>query len=168
MKVNVPWSKLRQNPRDGREKAAAEYDERDEPARLKEGERKVTWDVTDFGRRMAFGGIVGGITGIAFGATDGHRSIRDDKMGKFPTTALKTKEFMRLTALSGTIFTGFFCTYQGVKYGATLVRKEDDFWNVLIASVISFAPMVPFPVMRNRYPYAAVLVGMDTLNNHVL
>ena len=56
--MNVPWSKLRQNPRDGREKAAAEYDERDEPARLKEGERKVTWDVTDFGRRMAFGGIV--------------------------------------------------------------------------------------------------------------
>lgn len=37
---------------------------------------------------------------------DGHRVIRDDGVGKFPTTALKTKEFMRLTALSGTIFTG--------------------------------------------------------------
>lgn len=37
---------------------------------------------------------------------DGHRAIRDDRMGKFPTTALKTKEFTRLTALSGTIFTG--------------------------------------------------------------
>lgn len=39
-------------------------------------------------------------------AVDGHRVIRDDGVGKFPTTALKTKEFMRLTALSGTIFTG--------------------------------------------------------------
>lgn len=37
---------------------------------------------------------------------DGHRAIRDDSLKKFPTTALKTKEFMRLTALSGTIFTG--------------------------------------------------------------
>jgi len=37
---------------------------------------------------------------------DGHRAIRDDVLGKFNTTALKTKEFTRLTALSGTIFTG--------------------------------------------------------------
>lgn len=117
---------------------------------------------------MAFGGIVGGVTGITFGAMDGHRVIRDDGVGKFPTTALKTKEFMRLTALSGTIFTGFFCTYQGVKYGAKLARGEDDFWNVLIASAGSFAPMLPFPAMRSRYPYAAILVAMDTLNNHIL
>lgn len=39
-------------------------------------------------------------------AVDGHKALREDKLGKFPTTALKTKEFMRLTALSGTIFTG--------------------------------------------------------------
>ncbi|CAM9559051.1 unnamed protein product [Laminaria digitata] len=65
-------------------------------------------------------------------------------------------------------FRSFFCTYQGVKYGAKLARGEDDFWNVLIASAGSFAPMLPFPMMRSRYPYAAILVAMDTLNNHIL
>lgn len=62
----------------------------------------------------------------------------------------------------------FFCGYQGLKYAAKLARKEDDFWNVLIASAGSFAPMVAIPAMRSRYPYAAILIAMDTLNNHVL
>ena len=62
----------------------------------------------------------------------------------------------------------FFCGYQGLKYAAKLARKEDDFWNVLIASAGSFAPMVAVPAMRSRYPYAAILIAMDTLNNHVL
>ncbi|CAM9327853.1 unnamed protein product [Ectocarpus fasciculatus] len=169
MTVNVPWSTLRPNPRDQRERAAAEFPGGGEAPPLdKDGEAEIAWDVTDFGKRMAFGGIVGGVTGITFGAMDGHRAIRDDSTGKFPTTALKTKEFTRLTALSGTIFTGFFCTYQGMKYGAKLARKEDDFWNVLIASVGSFAPMLAVPAMRSRYPYAAILIAMDTLNNHVL
>ncbi|CAM9148027.1 unnamed protein product [Ectocarpus sp. 13 AM-2016] len=169
MTVNVPWSTLRPNPRDQRERAAAEFPGGGEAPPLdKDGEPEIAWDVTDFGKRMAFGGIVGGVTGITFGAMDGHRAIRDDSMGKFPTTALKTKEFTRLTALSGTIFTGFFCTYQGMKYGAKLVRKEDDFWNVLIASAGSFAPMLAVPAMRSRYPYAAILIAMDTLNNHIL
>ncbi|CAM9171236.1 unnamed protein product [Ectocarpus sp. 6 AP-2014] len=169
MTVNVPWSTLRPNPRDQRERAAAEFPGGGEaPSLDKDGEPEIAWDVTDFGKRMAFGGIVGGVTGITFGAMDGHRAIRDDSMGKFPTTALKTKEFTRLTALSGTIFTGFFCTYQGMKYGAKLARKEDDFWNVLIASAGSFAPMLAVPAMRSRYPYAAILIAMDTLNNHIL
>ncbi|CAB1105280.1 unnamed protein product [Ectocarpus sp. CCAP 1310/34] len=169
MTVNVPWSTLRPNPRDQRERAAAEFPGGGKAPPLdKDGEPEIAWDVTDFGKRMAFGGIVGGVTGITFGAMDGHRAIRDDSMGKFPTTALKTKEFTRLTALSGTIFTGFFCTYQGMKYGAKLARKEDDFWNVLIASAGSFAPMLVVPAMRSRYPYAAILIAMDTLNNHIL
>ncbi|CAM9162992.1 unnamed protein product [Ectocarpus sp. 4 AP-2014] len=169
MTVNVPWSTLRPNPRDQRERAAAAFPGGGEAPPLdKDGEPEIAWDVTDFGKRMAFGGIVGGVTGITFGAMDGHRAIRDDSMGKFPTTALKTKEFTRLTALSGTIFTGFFCTYQGMKYGAKLARKEDDFWNVLIASAGSFAPMLTVPAMRSRYPYAAILIAMDTLNNHIL
>eukprot|EP00752_Nemacystus_decipiens_P007178 g6427.t1 len=171
MTVNVPWSTLRPNPRDERERAAAANGF---PAGAEgtpsnnDGEAEIAWDVTDFGKRMAFGGIVGGVTGITFGAMDGHRAIRDDATGKFPTTALKTKEFTRLTALSGTIFTGFFCGYQGLKYAAKLARKEDDFWNVLIASAGSFAPMAAIPAMRSRYPYAAILIAMDTLNNHVL
>jgi len=55
-----------------------------------------------------------------------------------------------------------------MKYGAKLAREEDDFWNVLIASAGSFAPMLAVPAMRSRYPYAAILIAMDTLNNHVL
>ncbi|CAM9334595.1 unnamed protein product [Pylaiella littoralis] len=169
MTVNVPWSTLRPNPRDQRERNAEFPGSAGERHSSEDGEEpEIAWDVTDFGKRMAFGGIVGGVTGITFGAMDGHRAIRDDSTGKFPTRALKTKEFMRLTALSGTIFTGFFCTYQGIKYAAKLGRREDDFWNVLIASAGSFAPMLAVPAMRSRYPYAAILIGMDTLNNHIL
>lgn len=56
--MNVPWSTLRTNPRDQRERAAAGSGERVEHSRLKEAEREIAWDVTEFGRRMAFGGIV--------------------------------------------------------------------------------------------------------------
>ncbi|CAM9485183.1 unnamed protein product [Discosporangium mesarthrocarpum] len=169
MTVSAPWSTLRPNPRDFREDAAAANGivrtvrTQDE----KEG-KHIVWDTTEFGKRMAFGSICGGVTGITFGAMDGHRAIRDDTQKKFTTTALKTREFTRLTALSGTIFTGFFCTYQSAKYAATLVRNEDDFFNVILASVFSIGPMLPFPAMRARFPYAALLIGMDTLNNHLL
>lgn len=59
MTVNVPWSTLRHNPRDQRERAAATNGF---PAGAeggnKDGETEIAWDVTDFGKRMAFGGIV--------------------------------------------------------------------------------------------------------------
>ena len=61
MTVNVPWSTLRPNPRDQRERAAAANGF---PAGAqgtpsgKDGETEIAWDVTDFGKRMAFGGIV--------------------------------------------------------------------------------------------------------------
>ncbi|CAM9172231.1 unnamed protein product [Choristocarpus tenellus] len=168
MAVTVPWSTLRPNPRDIREQAASseEFASRDDGG--SKNKKDVVWDASDFGRRMAFGSICGGITGITFGAMDGHRAIRDDGQNKFPTTALRTKEFTRLTALSGTIFTGFFCTYQSAKYAASLARKEDDFFNVVIASAFSIAPMLPFPTIRARFPYAVLLIAMDTLNSHVL
>lgn len=56
--MNIPWSTLRKNPRDLRERAAAGSEERVEHGRPKVAEREVAWDVTEFGRRMAFGGIV--------------------------------------------------------------------------------------------------------------
>ena len=81
----------------------------------------------------------------------------------------RTSDVMRLSVASHSGSTcRFFCGYQGLKYAAKLARKEDDFWNVLIASAGSFAPMVAVPAMRSRYPYAAILIAMDTLNNHVL
>lgn len=63
MTVNVPWSTLRPNPRDQREKAAAsefQGEEEGSPSH-KDGEPEIAWDVTDFGKRMAFGGIVSGL-----------------------------------------------------------------------------------------------------------
>jgi hypothetical protein len=87
---------------------------------------------------------------------------------KFATTAARTAEAARLTALSGSLFGGYFAVYQGVKYGARIYRDEDDVFNVLIAGAITTAPMVPFPVVRARFPYAVLLVAIDTLNNHVL
>ena len=60
MTVNVPWSTLRPNPRDQRERAAAgaNYGSGDGQHSAKDGEPEIHWDVTDFGKRMAFGGIV--------------------------------------------------------------------------------------------------------------
>lgn len=61
MTVNVPWSTLRPNPRDQRERAAAAngFPAGDEGRPLnQDGEIEIAWDVTDFGKRMAFGGIV--------------------------------------------------------------------------------------------------------------
>lgn len=61
MTVNVPWSTLRPNPRDQRERAAANAGvpgSGDARPLSKDGEREIAWDVTDFGKRMAFGGIV--------------------------------------------------------------------------------------------------------------
>lgn len=66
MTVNVPWSTLRPNPRDQRERAAAEFPGGGEAPPLdKDGEPEIAWDVTDFGKRMAFGGIV----------SDGHGDV---------------------------------------------------------------------------------------------
>lgn len=61
MTVNVPWSTLRPNPRDQRERAAANAGvpgSGDSLPFTKDGEQQIAWDVTDFGKRMAFGGIV--------------------------------------------------------------------------------------------------------------
>lgn len=58
--MNVPWSTLRPNPRDQRERAAAraEFLGEDGQPLLHDEAPEIVWDVTDFGRRMAFGGIV--------------------------------------------------------------------------------------------------------------
>lgn len=60
MTVNAPWSTLRPNPRDQRERAAADanYGVGDGQLSTKDGEPEIHWDVTDFGKRMAFGCIV--------------------------------------------------------------------------------------------------------------
>ncbi|CAM9229078.1 unnamed protein product [Chrysoparadoxa australica] len=169
MSVQVPWRTLRPNPRTQREEAAAATQEQ----RPDEGLSLASLTSEGFSanealRRMAFGGICGGFTGVAFGAMDGQRSITHDKANKFPTTALKTKEVFRLTAMSGSLFGGFFAAYQLAKYGARIYRGEDDFFNVCIATAACVPAMVPFPAARQRLPYAALLVAMDTINNHVL
>lgn len=58
--MNVPWSTLRPNPRDQRERAAANTEFLGEGAlnSTKDAEPEIVWDVGDFGKRMAFGGIV--------------------------------------------------------------------------------------------------------------
>lgn len=56
MTVNVPWSTLRPNPRDQRERAAAPGDF--EGQSMEDDEPEIHWDVTEFGKRMAFGSIV--------------------------------------------------------------------------------------------------------------
>lgn len=59
MTISVPWSTLRSNPRDQRETAAASTELGGADAlRKKDEAADIVWDVTDFGRRMAFGGIV--------------------------------------------------------------------------------------------------------------
>lgn len=61
--MNVPWSTLRSNPRDIREKAAAleisgDGDVGEQSSTSEDSVDTIAWDVTEFGRRMAFGGIV--------------------------------------------------------------------------------------------------------------
>lgn len=67
MTANVPWSTLRSNPRDVREKAVAQHSmgdgagDGDRQPRLSGKDDdidRIAWDVTEFGRRMALGGIV--------------------------------------------------------------------------------------------------------------
>lgn len=59
MTVNVPWSTLRPNPRDQRERNAEFPGSAGERHLSEDGEEpEIVWDVTDFGKRMAFGGIV--------------------------------------------------------------------------------------------------------------
>lgn len=61
--MNVPWSTLRSNPRDVREKAAAQElagdgDAGEQSSPSEDRIDTIAWDITEFGRRMAFGGIV--------------------------------------------------------------------------------------------------------------
>lgn len=68
MTANVPWSTLRSNPRDVRERAAAQQSmggaggDGDGQTMSSDKEDddidRIAWDVTEFGRRMALGGIV--------------------------------------------------------------------------------------------------------------
>lgn len=66
MTVNVPWSTLRPNPRDQRERAAINTELVGEGGfhSTKDAEPEIVWDIGDFGKRMAFGGIVSSYTSI--------------------------------------------------------------------------------------------------------
>jgi hypothetical protein len=69
---NIPWRELRPNPRTLREQAAAPQANLDTQA----SDAAVStsfldrFDMGDLNKRLAFGGICGGVTGIAFGLSE--------------------------------------------------------------------------------------------------
>ncbi|CAM9268275.1 unnamed protein product, partial [Phaeothamnion confervicola] len=175
MTVDVPWSTLRPNPRTAREDAVkaanpAPHGDGANPLSANDTVAKYLWRIEDVGRRAAFGCILGGVTGITFGAMDAHRVIRNDATAKFSTAGLKATEALRQCAMSGKkiVWGAFFTGYMVFKHSAMVYRQEDDFFNVLIAGPAAIAPFLPFPAVRARLPYAMLLVAMDTINSHVL
>jgi hypothetical protein len=69
---NIPWRELRPNPRTLREQAAApQANMGTQPSSATEATSFLDrFDMGDLNKRLAFGGICGGVTGIAFGLSE--------------------------------------------------------------------------------------------------
>jgi hypothetical protein len=67
MTVSVPWRTLRSNPRTSREAELQGEEPSPEASAKASSSSEFTFDVGDLTKRLMFGGITGGVTGLAFG-----------------------------------------------------------------------------------------------------
>lgn len=107
-------------------------------------------------RRVAFGAVIGSISGIAFGSVD----VVKDVKGMLAKRAAAAKTVMTYGYRFGT-FNG---VYQGLQYTLSRHSGLDPEICIGAAAAASMAPLVFTTTLRGMLPYATALVVIDCIN----
>ncbi len=114
-------------------------------------------DLESIGRRIAFGGVCGAITGATFGCVD---VMRDTNILMRGQASLATKTVFRFSA----VFTVFFAGYHGVRKLIRITTPLTSQEAVAMSTVASLAPLGVSASLRPLLPYAAFLIAIDAFN----
>jgi len=113
-------------------------------------------DFTNTLRRVAFGGIIGGISGAAFGSVD----VVKDVKGMLAKRADAAKTVMRYSYRFGF----FNAAYQSSQYVLSLYSGLDNEICIGAAAAGTIAPLLYSGTLRGMVPYAACLVIIDCIS----
>ncbi len=118
---------------------------------------KIQNEVKSIGKRMMFGALTGALTGASFGVID---VLRDPKM-MIAQKRTATSKILRYS----TYFGGFFSIYHGLRRTLHLYYPQPLEYNIATSAVISLIPVVTVGKYRNLFPYAAMMIALDTFNS---
>ena len=115
-------------------------------------------------RNSIFGLSVGSITGAGFGFMDGMKTVQEDKALKTLSNKGKGSYIFNGVGRHAGGFGVFFGGYHTVKYlGRTYVDPGD--WQLIIAcSAVGLGGISYRPDTRKMFPYALMLIAMDSFN----
>ena len=130
---------------------------------------KYAFSIESMKNRLAFGAVIGTVTGASFGVVDAVKGIAEGSAfgHKLNTSRAKYTFGATMVAQSGLLFGCWYSTYFACKYGIELIRKQDDFANALGGGFIASVPLAVFPSLRRNITYGALLVGMDIVSNEM-
>lgn len=119
------------------------------------------YQTSDLIRNLAFGGMIGSITGMCFGFMDGMRSATTSPVLKNASRAAQSKYLFQGTTRSGMVFGAFFAGFHGIKYAVRVLVDPGDAGEIAVGTTLGLGAVVARPETRASLPYAAMLIGMD-------
>jgi len=134
----------------------------EEITEIKKGVR-VPYSTTDLMKSAAFGGTLGSITGAVFGFMDSMRTAGENEVLKKASNHAKSRYLLEGTTRSATIFGLYFAGFHSLKYGLRVSMDPGEFSEIGIAGAISLGALSYKPTFRSSVPYAAMLIGMDSI-----
>lgn len=137
--------------------------------KLETEDDKYTFSMESMKNRLAFGAVIGSVTGASFGVVDAVKGIAEGSAfgHKLSTNRAKYTFGATMVAQSGLLFGCWYSTYFSCKYGIELLRKQDDFGNALGGGIIATIPLAVIPSLRRHITYGVLLIGMDVISNEM-
>jgi len=118
----------------------------------------------DLFRTVAFGGSVGGLTGLMFGFMDAMKTVQESKSLITLSNAAKGRYIFKTCTHSSLIFGGFFAAFHTTKYATRLVFDSSDEFQIATGTLASMGGLMYQQSNRRLAPYAVMLIGFDTFN----
>ena len=121
----------------------------------KAGTAKAASDDNQFLKRVGFGAIMGGLTGVGGAVTDVFRTKEGRSAENMPEALRKIRNYGATTAL-------FFGMFHAVKQKAAEARGgAHDVNNIIAAAALTLPPLTISASTRPLLPYAAGLALFD-------